>query len=264
MSGNGTLRNLGARARRFVVEVAVAGVFTGFSMAATAQGTTDVCSVGFLPHWGDLVHYEDGVPQGPLVKASMEVLSQAGVRPIYPPVASEPRLLRDFSEGRIDILVSMDNEAPDQGASLHSDLWLEEYFMTMATAVEGADSSSQVAISPLLLARLRNSDLLPSHARYLPVESVQRRGRLLADGKVRRILDAESNMLQLQYYAGASQKIRMGQQILAVPVRFRIGRDTSCAGKITAINEAISTWFYGGGLVRLRNARLYLAGQAVP
>jgi len=262
MSGNGTLRNLGARARRFMVEVAVVGVFTGFSMAATAQGTTDVCSVGFLPHWGDLVHYEDGVPQGPLVKASMEVLSQAGVRSIYPPVASELRLLRDFSEGRIDILVSMDNEAPDQGASLHSDLWLEEYFMTMATGV--ADSSSQVAISPLLLARLRNASLLPSDARYLPVESVQRRGRLLADGKVRRVLDAESNMLQLQYYAGASQKIRMGQQILAVPVRFRIGRSTGCAGRITAINEAISTWFYGGGLVRLRNARLYLAGQAAP
>jgi len=244
MSGNSSCGKILCRPLGAVAFVAL---LTG----PVAANSNHTCTVGFVPNWGEQVRYEDGKPTGPLVDASGEILNRAGIAFTFPPVASTSRLVRDFAEGKVDILVAMDGMVPVDASDIQSEAFLEEYLVTIMA--EGKRGTGTVAVSPTVSHLLAAThSVTPPHE--LMVESLPRRARLLADGNAVAVRDALSNMLGLQFHVGADSHLVIDRLLSTVPIRFFFNHFTQCDYQIGDINLSIDTWHFEGGMVRLRNA----------
>ncbi len=76
----------------------------------------------------------------------------------------------------------------------------------------------------------------------LTVESLPRRVRLLADGKADAIQDAVSNIMGLQFYAGANTPLVIDRLLMMVPIRYFFSQNAQCDYQIEKINLSIDTW----------------------
>lgn len=218
-----------------------------FSMlAAECQNPT----IAAPPYWFQFVKtLENGEQSGRAIDMAIDVLSPDFGKPDILPLQPWARTVKQFREGKVDIMVGFLKNKEREKHYLYTMPWTHSSWGVITLKALKINWHNESSLLPYI-GGYENGVKLPepflSYAKrnksFVPFKDKQNMAEMLTSGRIDYIVDIDSSLRNISINHPHSAVHMIQESIVKAPLYMAISKSSDCAKFLNNINRALKAW----------------------